>query len=70
MARRKAVPEVEVLPDAAVVREALGTSGTQGTQRPPCLCGCDGTPKGPKSRFIPGHDSRYHSAQKKAQVQP
>lgn len=34
--------------------------------RPPCLCGCGGTPKGKKSRFIPGHDARYHAAQKKA----
>jgi hypothetical protein len=35
-------------------------------QREACLCGCGGFPKGPKSRFIPGHDARYHSAQKKA----
>jgi hypothetical protein len=38
----------------------------QGEERPPCLCGCGGTPKGKKSRFIPGHDARYHAAQKKA----
>ena len=35
-------------------------------ERAPCLCGCGGFPKGPKSRFIPGHDARYHAAQKKA----
>src|SRR5262245_23356962 len=34
--------------------------------REPCLCGCGGTPKGKKSRFSPGHDARYHAAQKKA----
>ena len=34
--------------------------------RPPCLCGCGGTPKGKKARFLPGHDARYHSDQKKA----
>jgi hypothetical protein len=34
--------------------------------RPPCLCGCGGFPAGRKSRFIPGHDARYHAAQKKA----
>jgi hypothetical protein len=37
-------------------------------QREPCLCGCGGFPKGAKSRFIPGHDARYHSAQKKSAV--
>jgi hypothetical protein len=34
--------------------------------RLPCLCGCGGFPKGKKARFVPGHDARYHSAQKKA----
>jgi hypothetical protein len=34
--------------------------------RPPCLCGCGGTPRGTKSRFIPGHDARYHAAIKLA----
>ncbi len=34
--------------------------------RPPCLCGCGGFPAGKKSRFIPGHDARYHSALRKA----
>ena len=34
--------------------------------RVPCLCGCGDTPKGKKSRFVAGHDARYHSAQKKA----
>lgn len=35
-------------------------------RREPCVCGCGGFPRGAKSRFIPGHDARYHSAQKKA----
>lgn len=35
-------------------------------ERTPCLCGCGGFPKGSKARFIPGHDARYHAAQKKA----
>jgi hypothetical protein len=25
-----------------------------------CACGCGGTPKGPKSLYLPGHDSRRH----------
>jgi hypothetical protein len=28
------------------------------------MCGCGQAPKGEKSRFIPGHDARYHAAQK------
>jgi hypothetical protein len=35
-------------------------------RRDPCLCGCGGFPMGRKSRFIPGHDARYHSALKRA----
>ena len=31
------------------------------TTRPPCVCGCGGTPKGKKARFLPGHDARYHA---------
>lgn len=34
--------------------------------RPPCLCGCGATPKRKKSRFVPGHDARFHAAMKKA----
>lgn len=64
MARQKAVPVVEVLPDATVVAEALESK----PDRDPCLCGCGGYPKGAKARFIPGHDARYHAAQKKAQA--
>ncbi len=26
-----------------------------------CLCGCDGTPKGKKSRFVMGHDAKLRS---------
>jgi hypothetical protein len=55
-------------PDVAKQAKANETQGTQGTEpgRPACLCGCGGTPKGKKSRFVPGHDARYHSAEKKA----
>jgi hypothetical protein len=34
----------------------------QAQDRPPCLCGCGGYPKGKTARFIPGHDARYHAA--------
>jgi hypothetical protein len=47
-------------PDAAA-----GTSPSE-PGRPPCECGCGGFPKGKSSRFIPGHDAKLHSAQKKA----
>jgi len=36
--------------------------------RPPCLCGCGGYPKGKKARYLPGHDAKHHSAQKKARA--
>lgn len=26
-----------------------------------CGCGCGGSPRGKKSRFLPGHDARRHS---------
>ena len=35
-------------------------------ERPPCLCGCGGTPKSPKGRYLPGHDAKHHSALKRA----
>ena len=35
-------------------------------KRDPCVCGCGEFPRGKKSRFVAGHDTRYHSAQKKA----
>lgn len=28
--------------------------------RTPCECGCGGTPKGRKSRFLPGHDAKHY----------
>jgi hypothetical protein len=37
--------------------------------RPECLCGCGGTPRGKNARFLPGHDARFHAAQKKAAVE-
>ncbi len=38
--------------------------------RAPCLCGCGITPSGKTSRFVPGHDARYHSAQRAAGIHP
>lgn len=35
---------------------------------PECLCGCGERTKG--GRFRPGHDARYHAAQKKAGLHP
>ena len=29
-----------------------------------CQCGCGGVPKGPKSRFLPGHDARVHKGKR------
>lgn len=37
--------------------------------RAACVCGCGGFPAGKKARFLPGHDARYHAAQKRA-IQP
>jgi hypothetical protein len=31
-----------------------------------CECGCGGSPKGKKARYLPGHDARHHSALKAA----
>ena len=42
-------------------------AAAEATNRPPCLCGCLDFPKGANSRFIPGHDARYHAAQKAAE---
>ncbi len=39
----------------------------EATDRPPCDCGCGGSPKGAKSRYLPGHDARHVSAQKTAE---
>ena len=36
-----------------------------GVERASCLCGCGQTPKGKKSRFLMGHDSRLHSELKR-----
>jgi hypothetical protein len=38
-------------------------------ERPPCACGCGGSPAGKKSRYLPGHDARHLSAQKRAAVE-
>jgi hypothetical protein len=34
------------------------------TPRTSCECGCGGTPKGFKSRYLPGHDARHAAAQR------
>ena len=36
----------------------------------PCECGCGGIPAGRKSRFLPGHDARHYSAQRKTEETP
>lgn len=46
---------------ATATGSAAGTGG-----RPPCLCGCGGTPASKGAKFLPGHDARYHAAQKAA----
>jgi hypothetical protein len=37
-------------------------------QRPPCQCGCGDFPAGKRSRFLPGHDAKLASAEKKAKA--
>ena len=32
-----------------------------------CGCGCGDSPKGKRSRFIPGHDARLHSLRLKVE---
>ncbi len=60
-ATRKATPA----PKPSAKKRATTTSEPAG-DREPCLCGCGGFPKGAKARFIPGHDARFHAAQKAA----
>jgi hypothetical protein len=36
------------------------------TDRAPCGAGVVAHPKGKNARFLPGHDARWHSAQKRA----
>lgn len=33
-----------------------------------CLCGCGGSPKGKRSRYLPGHDAKHAAARKVWQV--
>ena len=30
--------------------------------RAACACGCGGTPKSQKARYLPGHDAKHHAA--------
>ena len=39
---------------------------TEAKERAACLCGCGGFPSKFSSRFLPGHDARYHAALKRA----
>jgi hypothetical protein len=64
MTSKTTTPEHKTRPTAQSKEEALAIVA----DRPPCLCGCGGYPKGKKARFVPGHDARYHSAQKKARL--
>lgn len=62
---------------AQEVNEEMGTTaeniaavkeqeaGEGGTERPPCLCGCGEFPKSKTAKFMPGHDARYHAAEKR-----
>ena len=43
-------------------RRTTTRSGGDGGGR--CQCGCGGMPKGPKSRFLPGHDARVHKGKR------
>ena len=45
-------------------RRATAATTQTATEGPECLCGCKERTKG--GRFRPGHDARYHAAQKKA----
>ncbi len=36
-------------------------------ERPPCVCGCGGFPSKRRSRFLPGHDAKYHAGLKRAE---
>jgi hypothetical protein len=49
-----------------VQEEATETSGTPtDTPGQRCLCGCGRVPRGKKSRFVQGHDSRLHGELKR-----
>ena len=49
---------------AAVKQVEANLNGSQAISNK-CLCGCGGTPKSAKARFVPGHDARYHAAEKR-----
>ncbi len=53
-------------PDMATRTKQTTAEPTPEPTRAPCLCGCGESPRGKRSRFVPGHDARYHAAQKKA----
>lgn len=59
-------PEVTARNKARLAKAASEPGAVTVVERAPCLCGCGGFPKGRKSRFVPGHDARYHGALKRA----
>lgn len=42
------------------------TAAAASVARPPCACGCGGTPAGKRSVYLPGHDTKHRSAFKAA----
>jgi hypothetical protein len=59
-AHREAMAQSKAARPRAKAEKAKAEPGTG----PECLCGCGERTKG--GRFRPGHDARYHAAQKKA----
>jgi hypothetical protein len=50
---------------AKTTREPVQPKAEEAQDRPPCLCGCGGFPKGKNARYVPGHDARHHAAIKR-----
>lgn len=56
------VRDLLALLEGADPNEEVSFSRTTNKPDVPCWCGCGGTTK---SRFVPGHDSRFHGAAKR-----
>lgn len=54
------------IPDqtAKVVKRAATLAKNAPKAGSPCACGCGDKPKNPRSRFMPGHDSRLRSSER------
>jgi colicin import membrane protein len=61
----KAAEKAKAAEEKAAAR-AAAKAEREAPRTTPCECGCGGIPAGRKSRFIPGHDAKLHSAQRKA----